>query len=77
MMGDKAEVYKTELLRKNPFPEFENESIFAVITITDTIRKIRAVTRNPLYIDLLALLLILRTAYPFICISSDSLFLAV
>lgn len=25
LMGDKAEVYKTELLRKNPFPEFENE----------------------------------------------------
>ncbi len=25
LMGDKAEVYKTEFLRKNPFPEFENE----------------------------------------------------
>ena len=25
LFGDKAEVYKTELLRKNKFPEFENE----------------------------------------------------
>ncbi len=25
LMGDKAEVYKTELLRNYPFPEFENE----------------------------------------------------
>ena len=25
LFGDKAEVYKTELLRKNKFPEFKNE----------------------------------------------------
>lgn len=25
LMGDKAEIYKTDLLKKNPFPEFENE----------------------------------------------------
>lgn len=25
LMGDKAEIYKTDLLRKYPFPEFENE----------------------------------------------------
>lgn len=39
LMGDKAEVYKTELLRKYPFPEFEGEKFIREGAVWDRIAK--------------------------------------
>ena len=35
LQGDKAEVFKTELLRKFPFPEYENERFITEAVIWD------------------------------------------
>ena len=37
LSGDKAEVYKTEILRKFPFPEFENEKFLSEHVVWDSI----------------------------------------
>lgn len=37
LSGDKAEVYKTELLREFPFPEFENETFITEAAVWDRI----------------------------------------
>lgn len=39
LMGDKAEVYKTDILRKYPFPEFEGEKFLSEHVVWDTIAK--------------------------------------
>lgn len=39
MMGDKAEIYKTELLKKYPFPEFEGENFLRESAVWDRIAK--------------------------------------
>ena len=39
MMGDKAEVYKTALLKKYPFPEFEGENFLREMAVWDRIAK--------------------------------------
>ena len=37
LLGDKAEVYKTSVLRKNPFPEFEGENFLTEAVVWDRI----------------------------------------
>jgi glycosyltransferase involved in cell wall biosynthesis len=37
LLGDKAEVYKTSVLRKEPFPEFEGENFLTEATVWDRI----------------------------------------
>lgn len=37
--GDKAEVYRTEILKKYPFPEFEGENFLSEHVVWDTIAK--------------------------------------
>ena len=37
--GDKAEIYKTEILRKYPFPEFEGENFLSEGVVWDSIAK--------------------------------------
>ena len=39
LMGDKAEVYKTDLLRKYPFPEFEGEKFLSEHVVWDAIAR--------------------------------------
>lgn len=39
LTGDKAEVYKTEILKKYPFPEFEGEKFLSEHVVWDTIAK--------------------------------------
>lgn len=39
LMGDKAEVYKTEILKKYPFPEFEGEKFLSESAVWDRIAK--------------------------------------
>lgn len=39
LSGDKAEVYKTEILKKYPFPEFEGEKFLSEHVVWDTIAK--------------------------------------
>ena len=39
LLGDKAEVYKTEILKKYPFPEFEGENFLSEHVVWDTIAK--------------------------------------
>lgn len=37
LLGDKAEVYKTSVLKRYPFPEFENETFLAEAVVWDAI----------------------------------------
>lgn len=37
LLGDKAEIYKTEILRKYPFPKFENENFLSEACVWDLI----------------------------------------
>lgn len=39
LLGDKAEVYKTEILKKYPFPEFEGENFIRESAVWDRIAK--------------------------------------
>ncbi len=39
LIGDKAEVYRTELLRKYPFPEFEGEKFLSECAVWDKLAK--------------------------------------
>lgn len=57
LQGDKAEVFKTELLRKFPFPEYENERFITEAVIWDKIAyegyKIRWINKSFIICDYL------------------------
>lgn len=56
--GDKAEVYKTEILRRFPFPEYENERFITESVVWDKIAyegyKIRWINKNFIVCDYLS-----------------------
>ena len=39
LLGDKAEIYKTEIMKKYPFPEFEGEKFLSEHVVWDSIAK--------------------------------------